>query len=515
MSSNAKIVLFGPAHSGKSTLAGYLRYQSEPAEAESEIKKVRAELRDDFDEAQALAYLVDISNDERHRKKESTQGQSKRLHISKFRIMDRPGASFYTLDTPGAEHSTSQRYRGILFSDAGVYCVEAAKILRIMETAYPETNLSSVLSYVLSWSIIRPQAPLAIVLTKMDEVDWSKNCLSKAKQFAITARRMFNVDFVVPISIDVRARIGKNIRERHDHCEWSLLEAMSSLATKLAQVPQSLQSSDPFLFVAGQVGVEGGIGTRLLGKVIAGNVRSRDQVAVYQRSRATPVHARVRKLVESPDYEVVEELEAGDLGGISLSKQVEHVPGTLICDERLDVRCGTILRIEVAKLLKSSAIRLIGRQISVLHLGSRFEARVADLKLDDDELQYDSRSETSLAKAVITIIIRSGIIWVPTEQPGAQKSNLRSALISLTGHGENELVSGVILECGLRAKVDFRDDGLELLVRDATQRSPVPKFDTLLRETDNDGIDYLLTVWRSHRMLSQSSIGPLRIAVLS
>ncbi|MGJ5181738.1 GTP-binding protein [Bradyrhizobium oligotrophicum] len=503
--SDVKIVLFGPAHSGKSTLAGYLYYQSQPRVAEAQIRKVRAELEQNFDEAQALAYLVDISNDERRRTGRLKQGTSKRLHVSRFEILHRANVTFHTLDTPGAEHGANQRYSGILFSDAGIYCVEAAQIFEIMAADNPKTALSSSLSHVLSWSIIRPGAPLVIALTKMDNTEWDTKRLD---DFSLLASEIFKIEDVVPISIDVRNRVDLNIKGRRESSRPCLFDVAEKLSQKLIKAPEQLSGTMPFVFVGSRAQEDRGVGHRILGKVMSGGIRVAETIVIYQRSSPSGISARIKKLAESPElHPGVEELHAGDLGAISIAEPVEHVSGTLICRESMVVRCGTILNIASHEL--SQSWRAIGRNISLLHLGASFKARIVDLqRLPVDE----SFSGEHRDRWTLTVVLRADYVWMPITE-GHGMLNLNTVMLSFDETGQSYDVGGTIAACGRRARFQFRDQDFAKDASEAIKRSDKDLVDLDQLEVGSEGIEYLLGVW-AHRSAQQSKgIAPLEISI--
>lgn len=162
-----KVTIFGPVHAGKSTLAGYLRWLGVRAEAERDIARAHR-AGSAFDEAQALAYLVDRAKDERLRDPATSQTTSKRLHITSARIGG--SSEIDVIDTLGGwRQHREQRLRGLYYGDVGIFAIEpivdALSAARLGETPQARTEAFSAL---LTWVALRPDAPLIVAVTKGD-----------------------------------------------------------------------------------------------------------------------------------------------------------------------------------------------------------------------------------------------------------------------------------------------------------------------------------------------------------
>lgn len=131
------ITVFGPTHSGKSTLMGYIHTKDmSEIEYRQQVHKIRKEISNEgltYYSDMELAYFVDTGKDERRKyvgEKVSSIGTSKRIHI-----LDDLCADFSFIDTPGSDIVYSEQYSGQFMGDYGIYLIESTLLynLRYME----------------------------------------------------------------------------------------------------------------------------------------------------------------------------------------------------------------------------------------------------------------------------------------------------------------------------------------------------------------------------------------------
>ena len=121
------IAIFGPTHSGKSTLMGYILSQSWDAmRKKSEFNRTKKELGMDYHPDRKYAYIVDTALDERRnmpqdkqekRNKHKKGGGSKHIHFCKASINDIDCAFF---ETPGSDQYWIEKDEGVFLGDIGI-----------------------------------------------------------------------------------------------------------------------------------------------------------------------------------------------------------------------------------------------------------------------------------------------------------------------------------------------------------------------------------------------------------
>lgn len=211
------IVIFGMAHSGKTTCAGYiyneLNKDKEGYNFEEYIDKVRKKLLKEYDASRDYGYLLD-KGDELYRTNHKKEGTSKQLHLKNVCYSD---LRFTIIDTPGAQHSEKQRQRGMFYGDVGIFCIEIEKILD--ERLYFNRKLfSSLISTLILWS--KYKRSTIVVLTKMDICQYNQKDYIKAKSIIMQLCDALCVSAVVPIAINVKEREGHNIFGDSPFMQW-------------------------------------------------------------------------------------------------------------------------------------------------------------------------------------------------------------------------------------------------------------------------------------------------------
>ncbi|MCI8614375.1 MAG: hypothetical protein HFJ01_04615 [Lachnospiraceae bacterium] len=212
------VVIFGMAHSGKTTCAGYIYNQSMQGKGdydfEGYVDSVKKELGEKYDASRDFGYLLDKSKDERIRRKKSGIGESKELHIKSIQFSD---SKFVIIDTPGAQHKATQRQKGMYYGDIGVFCVEINKIIddRYLEN---QKYFLTFMSTLILWTKFNKKTIIA--LTKMDAVDFKQEKYEYACGILKQLCQDIDVSEIIPISIDVKGRIGKNIFESSNDMPW-------------------------------------------------------------------------------------------------------------------------------------------------------------------------------------------------------------------------------------------------------------------------------------------------------
>lgn len=209
------VVIFGMAHSGKSTCGGYIYNYSMQGKTnydfEKNINKIKEKLGEAYDASRDFGYLLDKSKDEMLRTK---AGTSKRLHIKSIQCND---SQFVIVDTPGAQHRATQRQKGMYYGDIGVFCVEIEKIIdeRFLSN---KKQFLTFMSTLILWSKFKRKTIIA--LTKMDIAGFSEEKYIHACGILKQLCQDLDISAIIPIYINVKERKGHNIFDRSLLMEW-------------------------------------------------------------------------------------------------------------------------------------------------------------------------------------------------------------------------------------------------------------------------------------------------------
>lgn len=437
-----KVTIFGPVHAGKSTLAGYLRWLGARAESERDIARARAELGAAFDEAQALAYLVDRSGDERARNPSGGQTTSKRLHISAARLG--AGNEIEVIDTPGGwRQHRDQRLRGLYYGDVGVFAIEPIaddiSAARLGETSQARAEAFSAL---LTWVALRPDAPLIVVVTKSDLPGHDRHAFKRTTMFVdeVLGRRVAPI--YVPTSINVRARGDWNVSGPGAAiADW---EPDVSLAGALAGIKLSTPPTleEPIMLVTKR-SERPGRGTIYLGKVITGSFRRGDRVRMapvgLPRSGGfAALTARAAFLEISSGSEAVDQLVAGDIGGIGLAsgslRDAVEQESTLITHESVPLAQGRYISLIVASRGRPNWLKT-QVHIDVVWLGRYYQCKVHECEETDVGLRVGALVQLP---AGLAIPLRSAdgamVLDEVMVSPVAEEVQFINARIASLGH---------------------------------------------------------------------------------
>ena len=280
-------VIFGPAHVGKSTCAGYvIRQNLTEHEFGQELKKAVIDKGKDYDiVSNKYACLVDKGLDEGMPNKVETQGTSLVMHINNVQLSSELDINI--IDTPGFSHKTSERAKGISYGEFGLFMIEINKIMEIcLDTIDSMRLIYERLRYLSQWILDHDAKKLIIVVSKMDEAgyDFSEHDFLLAKDYLLSY--VGTEVPVIPISIDVANECDENVISKGKNMPWytgqTLQESIIALARQLNEVPkdtvinkQPLLMSCPELFKNPKRS-----GPKLRGKIMSGELRVGDRVKI-------------------------------------------------------------------------------------------------------------------------------------------------------------------------------------------------------------------------------------------
>lgn len=238
------IVVFGMAHSGKSTCIGYMlcktKEKNEGFDFERYVEKLRIDTPE-YDDSRDYGYLVDEFLEERIRTRSHT-GTSKQMHLKTVEIN---GVNVKIIDTPGGEHRAKERQRGMYYGDIGIFCIEIRQ-LTSEDLFMKKDLLTTFMTTMVLWEKFNRRTIVA--LTKMDECDFDEQTYLKGREIIKQLCERINISAIIPISINVRGRTSHNIYSKSEDMAWYKGETLESAISREVEQKNIEPDTTPLLF---------------------------------------------------------------------------------------------------------------------------------------------------------------------------------------------------------------------------------------------------------------------------
>ena len=344
------ITVFGPTHSGKSTLMGYIythdfdekKYQDEL----KEIRKKMAQKGQQYYQDLALAYFFDTGSDERRRydkKDENSIGTSKRLHI-----IEGVNTDITYIDTPGSDAEYNNRYNGQFMGEYGVYLVEVGLFDKLRESEGVDEEeykklKKRIFAPLFLWNAYKDINNVIIVVSKCDPPSFDVELFNWIKE---TIYEFFEDIEIIPISINVYERKGYNIYDNDlSFAEYNGKSLIDKISEIIKDNPEDKESEPTFAFIDTFLDSKKVI--RL--KVLNGNLKKGDLLnigPIKKKSDNLNVFLQGRILSINEDGERVDYLRAGKIGTIKIEG---------VCD-KLSEKMGEKKRVSVYKLKRTTIL---------------------------------------------------------------------------------------------------------------------------------------------------------------
>lgn len=216
------IVVFGPIHSGKTSLMGYIRATCmQEAERIKEDRQIRKDLINKgvpYKFQDKFTYYISTDRDEIITDPgQSSIGTTKRMHIRNINHVSNKDveADLIFIDTPGQNtvKMWKHRYEGIFMGDIGVFVIDINEIINMAdlnrESDEYTNTFNKLFSYLFLWKTTKDMKDLIIVLSKIDTLISDYDIL-----YAIETIR--EIDYfkdipIIPIGIDFEKEKDYNI----------------------------------------------------------------------------------------------------------------------------------------------------------------------------------------------------------------------------------------------------------------------------------------------------------------
>lgn len=206
------IVIFGPVHSGKTSLMGFIKAscmgKEERKNAERQIERELIAKGIKYKDEDKYTYYITTDKDEiTTDSKQYSIGTTKRMHIKNIAHIPNDGveADLIFIDTPGQNtvRTWKDRYEGIHMGDIGVYVVDVNEVISIADLNRDSDEyvnaINELFSYLYLWKTTKSMDDVIIALSKIDTVD------SVDVQYAketIEAMKHFKNVPIIPIGIN-------------------------------------------------------------------------------------------------------------------------------------------------------------------------------------------------------------------------------------------------------------------------------------------------------------------------
>ena len=206
------IVIFGPIHSGKTSLMGFIKAscmsREERENAERQIERELTDKSVKYKDEDKYTYYITTDKDEvTTDSKQNSIGTTKRMHIKNVAHIPNGDveADLIFIDTPGQNsvRTWKDRYEGIYMGDIGGYVVDVNEVIGIADLNRDSEEyvnaINELFSYLYLWKTTKSMNDVIIVLSKIDtvapvDVQYAKETIEAMKHFK-------NVP-VIPIGIN-------------------------------------------------------------------------------------------------------------------------------------------------------------------------------------------------------------------------------------------------------------------------------------------------------------------------
>ena len=304
---NFNVVFVGHVDAGKSTTVGRLMYDTGKI-PEQELTKLKAEAQKHGKAGFEFAYVMDRIKEERERGVTIDLAYQK-IITQKYEVT--------IIDAPGHKDFVKNMITGASQADAG-FLVVAAK-----SGVQPQTKEHLWLIKTMGVS------QLAIIINKMDEVDYKEDIFNKVKEAVSHELKMVgygaNITFLAVAGLK-----GDNVAKKSPNMPWykgpTVLEQFDLFS------PPEQPTNLPLRMAIQDVYEITGIGTVPVGKIETGIMRPGQKIIILPGRTGKGVLGEIRSV--EAHHEQLPEAQAGDNVGVNIrgvgKKDVAR--GDVICD---------------------------------------------------------------------------------------------------------------------------------------------------------------------------------------
>jgi len=371
------IVVFGPAHVGKSTLIGYLAVDSGViSDWHLKVEKFKQELGQNYDKSQKYAYLLDTAKDERI--KGANKGTTQRMRFMPYAFQENhknTKLEWLLIDTPGTQHIERERLKGLHYGDLGIFIIEASKLLKF-KLSDNDLLLEEFFAPLITWDKFEKTRKLIIAISKMDEIEFKQEVFETINDILkIIIGGKTNKIPIVPISIDVDSETECNITKKCKKISWyngkPLVESIKhlvELSIKDDSSHRSFMSLDRKFEIKGHKLI-------LRGKVLKGAFHVNQKIKISPVKLETGEFCSVEAKIQNIRQERGEDINnarEGDIVSLALvnlsKKNVKPIRSSAIVPKDTKLSMGRIIEVEIDSIETNSELH-VSEAIKVLWFG--------------------------------------------------------------------------------------------------------------------------------------------------
>ena len=392
------IVVFGPAHAGKSTLVGYLiaKLMMSDKQVNDIFEDIKMLMGSEYDETESYAYLVDKHKDERffHLKPSSgDHGHSLYMHFEQLNIGNK---KIHIIDTPGAEHRSRDRQKGLFYGDIGLFMIDVADLSEsLLESQKWERVKRFLLPLFSSRDFTKGNKRLVVILSKMDTREYSSALFNAAKKRVYQLLGDNTID-VIPIAIDVLNRNDNNVISVSEKMPWF---KDKTLFERLSGIIESKEYVEPasMLLPVGRVYDKKWLGLIAEGKLLSGYVKKQQQVKilpVFIQNKSYGVLYATTGSLRMSKGDDIDEATPGDIISVRLQdlrindrrcekSDIEIIESTTIVEYNTRIAYGRILKFQIND---RNPLQLnVLDNIRILWFGKQLSSRIIYFNIDNEQ----------------------------------------------------------------------------------------------------------------------------------
>jgi len=305
---NMNVVFVGHVDAGKSTTVGRLLYDS-GAVSEQEMKKLKEEAVKHGKVGFEFAYVMDKIKEERERGV-TIDLAYKKIMTQKFQVT--------IIDAPGHRDFVKNMITGASQADAGFL------VVAVKSGVQPQTKEHLWLMRTMGVS------NLAVLINKMDEVEYKEENYTKVKADVITLLKQVGykpdqINFLATSGLQ-----GDNVMKKSTHMSWykgpTVMEQFDLFP------PPELPTNLPMRMPLQDVYEITGIGTVPVGKIETGVMKVGQKVIILPGRSGKGVPGEIKSI--EAHHETLPQADAGDNVGVNIrgvgKKDVAR--GDVVCD---------------------------------------------------------------------------------------------------------------------------------------------------------------------------------------
>lgn len=411
------IVIFGPTHSGKSTLIGYLHvYQlceDEYNWSNLRIKRKIEGMGYKYKKDRILAYYADQGMDEikAYDKIEKSRGTSKRIHIKETALDMELNCTF--IDTPGSDIAWKHKNEGLFLGEIGIFMIEIGKVIELSRkvigsNAY-NAKVNELFSSIYLWKHYKRMKRIIVVISKVDMMLYSLYAVKRAESTLRSIDILKDVP-IIPISIDIENRRSNNIFEcKNEEMQWytgnSLITEIKKMLIKENEV--IVDNSELFAHIERIIPrTQSNNQPAIRVKVLNGTIHERDEIylgPVKYNSENIMLKGQILS-IKNETRGLVSNLSKGEIGGIIFSKlwnqrerlkltDVKQKRTSIICKNSAICREGNLLYFNIDKRYLDDSVQVyfknivVGNRLKLIWFGKIISMHL--LYIDENSIQYN------------------------------------------------------------------------------------------------------------------------------